>query len=137
MLSAVRFAHHWSKFRELPPIKYYGDNQSLIDCINDLLGKKHFTSGYSITSEWDFIHPITMTLKSLSSQFSVAHVKGHQDNDKPSEQLSLQAQLNVRADTLAEEYMSSTTTMMDSGILIPMSQVQLCLSEVEITHHYP
>jgi hypothetical protein len=40
------------------------------------------------------------------SQPTLSHIKGHQDAIRPLEELSLKAQLNCRADKLAEQYLT-------------------------------
>lgn len=43
----------------------------------------------------------------LNFRFTIEHVKGHQDNFIPSNELSRQAQLNVKADSYATNYLSN------------------------------
>ena len=51
----------------------------------------------------DVLQALHNTLLSLQTYPTIKHVKSHQDDDKPVEELPLSAQLNVEADAMATE----------------------------------
>ena len=58
-------------------------------------------------AEWDVIEEIWSTLAALGTQCHpiMEWIKGHQDDERPREQLTLKARLNCQADDLTGEYM--------------------------------
>ena len=58
----------------------------------------------TLISDWDALAMIQDTLTTVKYPLRIQHVKGHQDDNKPYDSLSLHAQLNVDADALANDY---------------------------------
>ena len=91
----------------------------------------------TMASEWDLLMEIWTTVHALDSETrpTFHHVKGHQDEHKPYHQLSLEAQLNVDADTLAEGYITAHPTVdYSKAPLLPTAKIQLNLPAGTVTH---
>jgi len=85
-------------------------------------------------SEWDVLAEIWTTMAQLENK-TIAWVKGHQDNDKPYEDLPLRAQLNCDADSIANAFIEGYPDHPYSHVpLLPTSGVQLNLPVGTVTH---
>jgi len=85
-----------------------------------------------IAPEWD----ILVELLNYSKGFpkcTAKHVKGHQDRNKQYEALSLEAQLNVDADRLANQYQLNHGQHCEWASLMKHTKVQCHLSEGTLT----
>ena len=74
--------------------------------IRKLLKFKEYPSAIHravLGSDWDVLQALHNTLLSLQTYPSINHVRSHQDDAKPVEELPLSAQLNVQADAMATE----------------------------------
>jgi hypothetical protein len=77
------------------------DNTGLIARVESQ-GKLRYSVPNSIfKSDWDIVEAIVQTLRSTTLKVGFEHVKGHQDDDVPVEELGLLAQLNIEADSHA------------------------------------
>ena len=106
------------------------DNRSLILRINDLKQWKRVYPNVTMEPEWDVLAEIRATLQDLNpvSQPTFEHIKGHQD-------LPLQAQLNCKADKLAETYLKDFPNIDHSTVpLLPTAGCHLHLGHGTITH---
>jgi len=78
------------------------DNESLVNTDNKRTKLKHKEfPNETLEADWDVINEIVMLVKRYDQ--SIVLIKGHQDEKKKREELSLKAQLNCEADELAEE----------------------------------
>ena len=80
------------------------DNQELINRQNN---HKEYTIPYpnaTLKAEYDLTEHIYHTHREHNIKGSFSHVYGHQDNNTEFDKLPLDAQLNVEADALAEDY---------------------------------
>jgi hypothetical protein len=103
-LSPARFLYHIRHFFKLPTIhkyKYYCDNKSNILHDQGCHKRSTLSPNDTLVSAWDVLHQIPDTLSKANSQPAMIHVKSHQDEATPFEDLLLRAQLNCLADTLA------------------------------------
>ena len=81
----------------------YCDNQGLVDRVIKLSEFPMIFPNTTFEPEWDCLAQILDALQFLQQAApTLHHVKGHQDDDTPYEQLSLPAQLNCDADAFAE-----------------------------------
>jgi hypothetical protein len=89
-----------------------------------------------VSSEWDVLAEIRNAMQQLGdSQPTLSHIKGHQDAIRPLEELSLKAQLNCRADKLAEQYLTDFPDIDRTKVpLLPTAGSQLHLTKGTITH---
>ena len=77
----------------------YCDNQGLVKRINKLMTYPTIFPNSTMEPEWDCLAQILDSLKFLQHHApSIHHVKGHQDEETPYEQLPLNAQVNCDAD---------------------------------------
>eukprot|EP00957_Ditylum_brightwellii_P063673 4833106-Ditylum_brightwellii.AAC.1 len=80
--------------------------------------------------------PAFEQLKIYSSNLTVEHVKGHQDDDSPYDNLELPAQLNVDADQLAMQcHINNREILLDIPCL-PINNAQLVHDIGVLTGHY-
>ena len=93
------------------PIQLYSDNLGLVMWVADLLKNVSYPRMY-IRPEADVLVQIEHEIKvarRLNLQLTVEHVKGHQDDILPYNELSRPAQLNVKADSSATNYLINGT----------------------------
>ena len=113
------------------------DNKAIVSRINELKKWKRVYPNVTMESEWDVLAEIKATLEALApaSQPTFDHIKGHQDRTCPTEDLPLQAQLNCKADKLAERFFQQSP-MMDHSVvpLLPTAGCQLHLAHGTTTH---
>jgi hypothetical protein len=82
----------------------------------------------------EILWKITLRLLPITTFFS--HVKGHQDDTTAYTDLSLAAQLNVDADTLAGEHQTQFPSEHLIVPLLPSTGTHLCIGDHTITGHY-
>ena len=141
ILAISRFLWHiQDKFQvRTPPGKVYCDNRSMIRRVRS--PPKHLDRIYpneTLASEWDVLMEIWTTIQALDCETrpTFHHVKGHQDDHVPYDQLSLQAQLNVDADRLAESYIINHPHQDCSRAqLLPTAKLQLNLPAGTVTYN--
>ena len=85
-------------------------------------------------SEADVELQILDTLKQLQADPTYMHVKSHQDNSIPVEELSWNSQLNVRCDEMASATLKTLETK-SKVTMFPASRVLLEINGITITHH--
>jgi hypothetical protein len=89
-----------------------------------------------LAPDWDIVEEI-LTLRLLPITPFFSHVKGHQDDTKAYKYLSLAAQLNVDADTLAGEHQTQfPSEHLIAAPLLPSTGAHLCIGDRTITGHY-
>jgi hypothetical protein len=91
-----------------------------------------------MASEWDVLAEIRTAMQLLGdSQPILSHIKGHQDDNRPLEDLPLQAQLNCRADKLADQYLKDFPDIDRTRVpILPTSGSQLNLAKGTVTHNH-
>jgi hypothetical protein len=73
------------------------------------MGRHTWYPNKTMSSDWDVLHAIANTLQLFPIRPAVAHVKGHQVNNAPYDQLPLEAQQSIDADP------STTLYQIDHG----------------------
>eukprot|EP00957_Ditylum_brightwellii_P003938 299964-Ditylum_brightwellii.AAC.1 len=58
----------------------------------------------TLSPYWDLIAQVAVTLQQHSTILSIKHIKSHQDDDTPEDQLDLSARLNIEVDQSATQY---------------------------------
>eukprot|EP00957_Ditylum_brightwellii_P036907 2794704-Ditylum_brightwellii.AAC.1 len=107
LLSVARCLHHISQYTNQAvqcEINIYIDNKGIVKRINDQLTYSHDCIFNTLEPDWDIVAQPTHTLKSYGKNLTIAHVKSHQDDKAPLDNLNLPARLNVAADWLATCY---------------------------------
>ena len=138
LLSILRFLVRLFEFCSSEPrcSKVYCDNLGLI---TKILSRQNCTTWYpneTITSEWDLIQNIVSSLQIFPTPPMIVHVKGHQDDHLPYDQLPLEAQLNVDADAAATEYQTLHGAHRPVVPPITGNGAHLLLLGKTVTHHY-
>jgi hypothetical protein len=81
----------------------------------------------ALHSKFDVLTTIHDLLKDFSIPLTISHVKGHQDNNKPYEDLPLPAQLNCDTDVLATHELQNYSTTCIHVPLLPPASVQVTI----------
>eukprot|EP00957_Ditylum_brightwellii_P021658 1632910-Ditylum_brightwellii.AAC.1 len=85
-------------------LKIYLDNEGVIQRINKQLEYPYDYFFHTINLDWDIIVQICDILKDNKIKTDLEHVKGHQDDDTPYEELNLPACLNIEVDFMVVDY---------------------------------
>ena len=108
LLAAITVLNEAVRIHERAPqiVLLYCDNKSAVDIANDIqtANQTTFTRGgvvNALMAEYDVVQRLATVLDDAPTQLRVIHIKAHQDNDKPTESLSVPARMNVMADRLA------------------------------------
>ena len=105
MWSLILFTVRIFEYHEEDPtdaLSMVCDNESLVNTVNIITKRKRKEfPNEPLEADWDVINEIVMLIKRYDQ--SIVWIKGHQDEKKKREELSLKAQLNCEADELAEE----------------------------------
>jgi hypothetical protein len=86
--------------------------------------------------DWDLVQEIVNTIASFSRAPRFSHVKGHQDDDIPYEELPLVAQLNVDADSYANTFMTAERFLCTRVPRLGNNTAQLHVGGETINSHY-
>ena len=115
----------------------YCNNQGLVERINKLTDFPMIFPNTTFEPEWDCLAQILDSLQLLQQAApTIHHVKGHQEEDTPYEQLPLPAQLNCNADAYAGAYIHTNLAPPISctiAHLFPAGECLLMLSKGTIT----
>eukprot|EP00957_Ditylum_brightwellii_P078575 5974042-Ditylum_brightwellii.AAC.1 len=88
-------------------LKIYLDNEGVIQRINMQLEYPYDYSFHTINPDWDIIVQICDILKDNKFNTDLEHVKGHQDENMPYEELNPPARLNTEVDFMAVDYQTT------------------------------
>ena len=142
ILSCCRFLHHLHKLSSTAtkPFTLYCDNKSMVQKTNQSpTNLDDIWPNSTLESDWDILAEIWQSLLEMDedSRPNIVHIKGHQDKKKSYNDLNLPAQLNVDADKLADQYITThhNTNYREVPIL-PTCGAQLHLPEGTATHKY-
>ena len=139
VLSAVRFVFHWFLFCGESPqwsYKYLADNTGILDAIIRDLEYDETWPNTTLEDDWDIRNEIKNTIKLIGRPASFIHVKGHQDDDSPAAELSLEAQLNIEADSLAGHYRRNNLVHRPKIPRLGGNFVDFCIDGVTIPGNY-
>ena len=123
--------HALSVERSAIQVKFYCDNQGLIQTLHRTFFEPELYPKDMIRADYDVIITILRTIQALPFSISFHHVKGHQDST-PNRTLSWEATLNVLCDRLANNALRSSQPVP----LVPPTAfcpVQLVLDDKTIT----
>ena len=135
ILSVLRFFYHLKmKWQVTNKFNLVCDNKTMVNRTNQNKKVEMATPNSTLESEWDLLAEIWTTLQSLDD-CEIQWIKGHQDKEKPYQDLSLSAQLNVDADALANEYITANPDHPYHVVpLLPTCGCQFHLPIGTITH---
>jgi hypothetical protein len=143
-LAAAKFLFHLSKFTGTPyspstRIISFADNKGLI---TTLCRRTHYTTPYPnacLKPDWDLTEEIFQTYRSTDiSQLTFSWVKGHQDSQKPLQQLAgaVEAQYNVTADQLSDEFMVANPRSRPLSPITHSARCTLIIKGATIHSHF-
>jgi hypothetical protein len=137
MIGGLLFLRHLCLYcGHLQPIwlhKMYCDNLSLVTKVNKLLSFRLASMQAALHSEFDVLATIHHLLSDFFLPPSISHVKDHQDDHKPYEDLSLPAQLNCDADVLATNELHNYPATCIRVPLLPPAIVQITIGGTTVT----
>ena len=129
-LSVARFLIRIQEFCSIAitgTVKMLTDNQGLVTRLQTSLPFSDPFPNSTLMADWDVTNEIVTSLRGLSRLPLLLHVKGHQDASTEYSSLSLEAQLNVEADTEAGQYQCSHPALRPSVPRLQSNPVQLHL----------
>jgi hypothetical protein len=141
-LSAVRFLHHLSLFTKQPfpatlQIMSLADNKGLVTSLQRRMTYETVYPNATLKSDWDLIEEIYQTYTQIPSiRVTFDWIKGHQDYDKAYDRLSIPAQYNVDADTLANAHMEEDGNYRPTSSSTPASRCIFQINKRTIHGHY-
>ena len=112
------------------------DNQGLLTRVEQATTWKYMTPNVTLRAERDLESVILDGYTKLGIPFTFLHVKSHQDEDGPVSDLTLEAQLNVQADSLATEALKDAPTYR-AVALFPTAICQLIVGGASVTRKIP
>eukprot|EP00957_Ditylum_brightwellii_P032238 2443086-Ditylum_brightwellii.AAC.8 len=139
LLSVTPFHYHAQNYTGIKcscALKIYIDNKGIVTHIKNQI---MYTFDYpfnTLKPDWDNIAQFAEYLCSYGPNLHISHIKSHQENNTPYEELNLPAKLHVDADTLATTYQIQYGT---SNVHIPClgcNAMQLMHAKGTITSHY-
>jgi hypothetical protein len=84
------------------------DSKSLLDKTHTYLQHPRYSPNTSLQSDWGVVQQIASTILLFPHHLHLVHVKAHQDDAATFDNLGVESQLNVCADTLAKAYNSTS-----------------------------
>ena len=141
MLSHLLFLLNLSRFHSLPlqtKLNLWSDNSGLLTRIENTQTKHNPSARKYLFSEIDIEMQITDTLSQLNATVcNFKHVKGHQEDTTPFDQLSWSAKLNIYCDQLATRVLCEQHKPITTVPHLPASKIALQIEQTTITHHIP
>ena len=118
VLSALLFLHEYCRFFMIPlssHVKYFCDNLKVVNKIKNLIKDEQYYDEYIKTSDHDAVH---LLKHYIPCQFTINHVRSHQDKRKNKSQLTTAERLNITVDELVGSTSSKpTNSHIDTYIL--------------------
>eukprot|EP00957_Ditylum_brightwellii_P185958 14157276-Ditylum_brightwellii.AAC.1 len=117
-------------------INIYIDNEGILERLKDQLTYTHDYPFNTLEPDWDVVAQIAETLKQYNDLITITHVKSHQDDNMPFDELTMPARLNIAADSLATNYSIQHSTQQCVEVpRMEINYVQLCTTNGLITSH--
>ena len=127
----------WTNFHfEEIQVTFYADNKSLIDRQQQHLNYQVPYPNMTLGPEYDLLEEIFSIHSTYKIKAQFQHVKGHQDERKKFENLSIPAQLNVKADNLASRFYREGQLSSPIIHMTPSHKAHLILHGKSITNDY-
>ena len=139
MLPAARFLLHLFEYCQdtcAGPYKFITDNLGLIVRVRTSLKHTKPYPNSTLAPKWDVVNEIVTTLQKMPIEHSFQHVKGHQDDKVADSKLTLEARLNVDADTEAGEYCTNHPEPRPQVPRLLSNAAQLHIRGVTVSAHY-
>ena len=102
------------------------DNQSMVNKTNKISQYTTMHPNSTMASEYDVLAEIRTAMRTTgASQPDIARIKGHQNETKPWNKLTHSAQLNCRAEKLADQYLQEFPEMDRTSVSLLPAEVPL------------
>jgi len=113
--------HRYTKSTIQSNYKLFSDSLSAVTKVNEYRSYSKYYPSVTLSADWDVLQAVTRYCKEIDL-LTLTHVKGHQDDEKDTSELSLEAQLNVEADELAGkiENINSSYACMITGTQVAL-----------------
>lgn len=118
-------------------VKVRIDNQALLSRVQRHLSRTHYSPTEALVSERDILLEIEHHLDTIPVALDFGHVKSHQDDTTPVDDLLEDAIANIEADRLATEALESANDSGPPPDLSPHSQCLFHLAGHPVTFHLP
>eukprot|EP00957_Ditylum_brightwellii_P011045 837447-Ditylum_brightwellii.AAC.1 len=138
-LSVARFLHHGAIYTQTDVCCYvvmHIDNKGVVMLIINQLSYMHNYLYNTFKPDWDLIVQSAITLCTYGKNLSFSHIKGHQDDDTPEEDLDLPAWLNISADRLVTQYRIQHRQTCLQVPCVAVNTVQVLTPSGVVTNHY-
>jgi hypothetical protein len=141
MMSALIFldtyiTHYDTHLDKSTILKFYCDSSSLIKRITRAQNRSWLNPSNCLASDYDLESGILYLLQTIPLTLQFIHVKSHQDDDTAVNLLPWEAQMNVKADHLATDYLENYSTPSKIIPFIPPSQASLTIQGETITRRF-
>jgi hypothetical protein len=107
MLSVVCFIHRllqWTCTDSVLEGILATDNTGLIARVTSQSKLRYSIPNATFKSDWDIVESIVQIVRASHIHITLEHVRGHQDDTTPTEELDLLVQLNIEADKYAGDF---------------------------------
>ena len=139
ILAALRFIYNIQLYHHLPlpyrSILWYCDSESLLKRIHNNRQDTHNPNRYKLADN-DLEIAIVLTIPMVAVSFQQQHVRSHQYDNLPIQQLPLPHRLNRIADKLADQAHTLQPSNNNHVPLITLAGCQLQLKQGTITRSY-
>eukprot|EP00957_Ditylum_brightwellii_P064411 4888660-Ditylum_brightwellii.AAC.1 len=139
LLFDARFLHHSAVYTQTDICCYvmiHTDNKGVVMRINNQLSYTHNYLYNTLKPDWDLIVQLAITLCTYVKNLSISHIKGHQDDDTPEEDLDLPAWLNISANRLVTQYRTQHRQTCLQVPRVAVNKVQVMTPCGVVTSHY-
>ena len=117
-------------------VTFIADNSALITRMKERLTYNNVYPNATLAPEYDLTEQIHRNILDFKIKQSFVWVKGHQDETFEESELSLEATLNVEADSLAERYYEERIQSVSTCLLHPACPCVLTIRGTTITSNY-
>lgn len=114
-------------------IRCISDNQELINQMTEHEKYEHPFPNETTKSEFDITKKIFLTARNANINASYKWVKGLQDDNTPINELPIEAQLNILADTLAGDYQHLQGRFLPLAHLLPSCPAMASIRGISVT----
>jgi len=120
-----------------PQIEGYCNNSGLIQQVTKMLTNHIPNPSWAIAYDYDLHNEIFQTIRRIPLPVSLHHVKGHQDQNTPVQDLPYEAQLNIDCDKQARINLASFPINLRSNPNLPASYPHLRIRSQTVVRQIP
>jgi len=115
----------------------YCDNNSLIQLVQERQNNKIPQPSLAISNDYDLVNEIYKTIQHIPLPIQLHHVKGHQDQNTPIEELPYPARLNIECNTRAHKVLKKLPINISPHPSLPASYPHLQIRNQTIVRQIP